>query len=485
VVAPDVVAPDAVALHDLTALEQAAAIRRGEISPVELTEAYLERIERIDAGVGAYVTVTADRARAQARAAEHAVRGSAHPDALPPLLGVPVPVKDLTHVEGVRCMFGSAAYADFVAPLDDHVVTLLERAGTVLLGKTNVPEFGLPCYTESRVAPPARTPWDTTRSAGGSSGGAAAAVAAGLAPVAQGSDGGGSIRIPASVCGLVGLKVSRGRISNGPLAGDLAGLAWHGPIARTVADAAALLDVLAVPMPGDPQWAPPLLPGETFLGSTRRDPGRLRIGRFRKPVLAETDVHPECVAAYEGASALLAGLGHEVEDVPPPFGPEVVPAFETVWSVLAATAPVAEEREPLLMPLTRWLRERGRAHSGPEFTAALALTQQLTRAAVTAWAPYDAILSPTLAQPPAPVGGLRDDADPAADFEAQKRFTPYTSAYNVTGLPAVTLPLHWSAEGLPIGVMLAGRPAGEAALLALAAQMERAAGWSGRHPACW
>jgi amidase len=473
------------ALHDLTALEQAAAIRRGEISPVELTEHYLERIERIDPSVGAYVTVTAERAREEARAAEHVVRDAADPEALPPLLGVPVPVKDLTLVEGVRCGFGSAAYDGFVAPIDDHVVTLLEQAGTVLLGKTNVPEFGLPCYTESLVAPPARTPWDTTRSAGGSSGGAAAAVAAGLAPIAQGNDGGGSVRTPASVCGLVGLKVSRGRISNGPRAGDLSGLAWHGPIARTVADAAALLDVMAVPMPGDPHWAPPLPAGESFLGWARRDPGRLRIGRFRVPVIAETELHPECVAAYESASALLAGLGHEVVDVDPPFGPDATPAFETVWWTLAASAPVEPDREELLMPLTRWQRERGRASSGAEFVGALAAMQALTRSVVAAWGPYDAILTPTLAQLPAPIGSLRNDNDPAAGFEAEKRFTPYTSVYNITGQPAITLPLHWSADGLPIGVMLAGRPAGEAQLLALAGQVEHAADWTGRHPGCW
>jgi len=472
-------------LHDLTALEQADAIRRGEVSPVELTDHYLDRIQRVDPSVGAFFTVTADRARIEARAAEQMVRDTDDADALPPLLGVPVPVKDLTLVEGVRCTFGSAAYDDFVAPVDDHVVTLLKHAGTVLLGKTSVPEFGLPCYTESNIAPPARTPWDTTRSAGGSSGGAAAAVAAGLAPVAQGNDGGGSVRIPASVCGLVGLKVSRGRVSNGPRAGDVSGLAWHGPVARTVADAAALLDVMAVPMPGDPHWAPPLPPGESFLDWTRREPGRLRIGRFSQPVIAETEVHPECIAAYEAASALLANLGHEVEDVTPPFGPDVTPAFETVWWTLAASAPVDPDREELLMPLTRWQRERGRAFSGSDFVAALTLMQALTRAAVEAWRPYDAILTPTLAAPPAPLGSLRDDADPAAGFEAEKRFTPYTSVYNITGLPGITLPLHWSGDGLPIGVMLAGRPAGEGPLLALAAQIEQAADWSARRPSCW
>ena len=205
-----------------------------------------------------------------------------------------MPVKDLNLTAGVRTTFGSAVFADSVPDVDDHVVSLLRDAGTVLLGKTNTPEFGLPCYTENAVAPPARTPWDLERMAGGSSGGAAAAVAAGLAPVAHGNDGGGSVRIPASCCGLVGLKPSRGRVSGGPIKGDVSGLPVEGVLARTVRDAAAVLDVMAVPMPGDPSWAPPLPPGETFLAHAGRTPGRLRVGRFATPVIAEATVHPEC-----------------------------------------------------------------------------------------------------------------------------------------------------------------------------------------------
>src|SRR5204863_3048552 len=184
----------------------------------------------------------------QAKEAERVVTGTADADGLPPLHGVPVAIKDLNLTAGIRTTLGSRLYADFVPPVDDHVVALLRRAGTISLGKTNTPEFGLPCYTENAVAPPARTPWNTELSAGGSSGGAAAAVAAGLVPFAQGNDGGGSVRIPASVCGLVGIKVSRGRVSNGPVGGDVTGLAWNGPLARTVRDAAAMLDAIAVPM---------------------------------------------------------------------------------------------------------------------------------------------------------------------------------------------------------------------------------------------
>jgi amidase len=477
-------------LHDLTALEQGQAVRAGELSPVELARHYLERTDRLGAAVGAFTTVTADLALVAAGAAEKRVRDAAEGEDLGPLFGVVVPVKDLTQVAGVRTTFGSRAYEDFVGALDDHVVTLLRTAGTVLTGLTTAPEFGLPCYTEPDVAPPARTPYDLSRTAGGSSGGAAAAVAAGLAPVALGNDGGGSVRIPASACGLVGLKTSRGRISNGPVGGDVAGLACHGPLARTVADAAALLDILAVPMPGDPHWAPPLPPGETFLGWAGRDPGRCRVARFAVPVIAEVGVHPECLRAYEDAAALLAELGHEVIDVDPPAGPEAAADFELVWTTLAASAPVPPGREELLQPLTRYLRERGRAVGGPQFAGAVAGMRNLARRVLTAWEPYDAVLTPTLAAPPVPIGALRDDADPAAGFAAQKAFTPWTALYNVTGQPAVSLPLHRTAgtpdaPGLPVGVMLAGRPAGEGPLLALAAQLERARPWSDWRPPCW
>jgi amidase len=471
-------------LHELGALELGRAVAAREVSPVEVAQHFLSCIEADGDRVGAFVTVTADLALAQAREQERlAVRGE-----LPsPLAGVPVPVKDLNNVAGVPVGYGSAVYAGFVAPVDDHVVRRLREAGTVCLGKTSTPEFGLPCYTETRVGPPARTPWDLSRGAGGSSGGAAAAVAAGLAPIAQGSDGGGSIRIPASSCGLFGLKPSRGRVSNGPLGGDVGpGLGVIGPLSRSVADAAALLDVMAGPEPGDPHWAPPLPAGETFLDHVGRDPGRLHIARFREPVVGRAAVHPECVAAYDEASALLERLGHEVVDIEPPLGRDLVPLFEVVWAVLATLAPVPPGREDELMPLTRYLRGHGAPVTGTQFAQAVAAMQAASRAAVETLAPYDAVLTPTLAGLPAPVGSLRDDDDPAADFEAQKGFTPFTALWNVTGMPAVSLPLHHTGPlpgadlGLPVGVMLAGRPAGEAPLLALSAQVEAAAPWHHR-----
>ena len=467
-------------LHDLTALEQAAAVRRGEVSAAELVEHCAARIARHDAAVGAFVTLTLDAAREQARAADGAVAAG---EDLPPLHGVPTAIKDLNLTAGVRTMFGSRAMRDFVPPIDDVAVQRLRAAGTISLGKTNTPEFGLPCYTEPDVAPPARTPWDLSRSAGGSSGGAAAAVATGLVPFAQGSDGGGSIRIPASVCGLYGLKPARGRISNGPVVGDVTGLPTNGALTRTVADAAAVLDALAGPSAGDPFWAPP--PAQTFLSAVGEDPGRLRVGRYCTPVLQGADLHPECRAAWDGASALLEDLGHDVVDVEPPFGPEMKPHFEVLWSVSAAGFPLDPAKEHELRPLTRWLRERGRQTSATTFTAAVSALQLGTRRAVTATAHCDVVLTPTLAQLPAPVGWFRDAGDPRAEFDRMAEWTPFTAVYNTTGQPAASVPLHWTAAGLPVGVMLVGRPADELTVLRLSAQLEAARPWRHRHPALW
>jgi len=470
----------------MTVTELAAAIRNGELSPVEITDHYLERIDRLSDQVGAFYTVTHERARQEASAAEKIV-ADARPDersALPPLTGIPVPIKDLNMVAGVRMTFGSAIFADNVADQDDYVVEALRAAGIVITGKTATPEFGLPCYTETRVGPPARTPWDLNRSAGGSSGGAAAAVASGLAPAAQGSDGGGSIRIPSSVCGLFGIKPTRGRISGGPLLPDLAGLSIDGPIARTVADAALLLDAMTGNRLGDMYTLPPLPPGETFLGHAGRDPGRLRIGRSLQNAVEGAEVHPECVAAYEEASILLADLGHDVEDVAMPFGPDVVPMFETLWYAMATLAPIDPAQEEQLLPLTRYLRERGQQVRAPELIFAQAYLQAVTRGALETLNGYDAVLSPTLALPPVPVGYF-DEVPPAENFERQKRFTPYTALYNVSGQPSVSLPLHWTPEGLPIGVMLAGRMGEEGTLISLSAQLEAARPWRDRHPPLW
>src|SRR5499427_6161205 len=365
-------------IRDLTVLELAAAIRGRELSPVEITTHYLDRIEALNADVGAFYTVTADAARDQAAEAEKAVARADDPAALPPLTGVPIPIKDLNMVAGVRQTLGSLVYEDNVPDQSDHVSAALRAAGAVMPGKTATPEFGLPCYTETRIGPPARTPWDLSQSAGKSSDGAGAAVAAGLAPAAQGSDGGGSIRIPSSVCGLFGVKPTRGRISKAPLVPDLFGLSIDGPIARTVADAALLLDVMTGNRDGDMYTVPPLPDGETFLGHARREPGRLRIGRTQVNAVG-AEVHPDCVAAYEDASALLASLGHEVIDMQPPFTAEAVPAFEILWYAMATLTPVEPDREDRLLPLTRYLRDRGSQVRAPELIFAQGYLQFVVR----------------------------------------------------------------------------------------------------------
>jgi amidase len=265
---------------------------------------------------------------------------------------------------------------------------------------------------------------------------------------------------------------------------DLAGLGVIGPLARTVADAALLLDVMAGNFPGDMYTPPPLPDGESFLDYADRPPGRLRIARTLEHAVEGADVHPDCLAAYEEASSLLASLGHEVEDTPRAFGPDVVPFFETLWYAHATLVPLAPGQEDLLLPLTSYLRNRGLAISAPEFIFAQAYLQAVTRPAMAALNAYDAILTPTVALPPRPVGWF-DEVEPAENFERQKRFTPYTAIYNVSGQPAVSVPLHWTDEGLPIGVMLAGRMGDEGTLISLSAQLEEARPWRDRRPPIW
>ena len=457
-------------LHDLTAVEQARAIRMREISSRELTEHYLARTARLNDVVGAFVTITDDLAREQADSADRMVAAGGPVSVLH---GVVVPVKDLHLYKGVRVRFGSEV-SDRVAEVDEFVAERLRLAGTVLTGKTSTPEFGLPAYTEPEVGPWARTPWDLTRSAGGSSGGAATAVASGLAPVAHGSDGGGSIRIPASSCGVVGLKTSRDLLPNGPMPEGPGRLGVQGPLARTVADAAALLDVMASTPPE-----------ATYLAAIEQEPPSLLVGRYATPVIADTAVHREAMAAYELASSLLESLGHRLVDLVVPLPLEAVPHFELVWAAGAAGIPLTPDAEDRVRPLTRWLRERGRALSPQEVADAIGFMQQHAQAALESSAHVDLILTPTLADLPSIVGSIRDDADPAADFEAQKRFTPFTSPYNMTGQPAISLPVHWTDDGLPVGIQIVGRPMQEALVLAVSAQIERAHPWGHRHPEVW
>lgn len=467
------------AIHDLTALEQAAAVRSGELSPVELVDHYLDRIARLDGELGAFVTITDEAARTQARAAEQAVRSGAD---LPPLHGVPVAIKDMTLTAGVPTSLGSRAFKGFLPPVDATLVTSLRTAGTISLGKTTTSEFGLAPHGETDQGIETRTPWDTTRSAHGSSAGAAAAVAAGLVPIAHGGDGGGSIRVPASACGLVGLKPSRFRVADGPLPSDAIAVGVEGALTRTVRDTAAALDAMAVAAPD--VLAVLARPEGSFLVCTEQDPGRLRIGRTLSTVTGAAP-DPEAVAAYEVATAALVAAGHEVVDIELPVDPAFVDAFTDVWTALAASVPVPPDGEELLRPLTRWLRERGRAVSATRFIAARGVLETASRQLVASTAAYAAVLTPTMPFSARPAGWFTGSGDPADEFARAVRSVLYTPRQNASGQPAISLPVHWTGDDLPVGVTLTGRPADEATLLRLGAQLENAIGWADRFPPLW
>src|SRR5690625_2607950 len=465
-------------IHELSALDLAAAVRSGEVSPEEVVEHTLDRAERLGPTVGAFAHVTPELARDQAAQAARWLREE--DEARPPFLGVPVPVKDLAMVAEQPFELGSAAFRGNVAPVDDGVTVRFREAGTLMVGKTTTPELGLPPYTEPDVAPPARSPWDLRRSAGGSSGGAAAAVAAGIVPAAHATDGGGSIRIPAAACGLVGLKPTRGRVSKGPHGVDGAGLTVDGVVTRTVRDTAAFLDVLSRPWPGDHYELPE--PRHSFLAACDQRPQRLRVGVLTQPInVHEAPVHESSLAAVDRAVRLLEGMGHEVTQTQVPFSPEEWDSFAPLWAVGSLMAPLTPEQEQLLVPLTRAMRERGRSYSGLDYALAVAQVQRLARKAADVWRDVDVVLTPALATPPPFIGGMRNDADPAADFEAQKAFTPWTSPWNMLGAPAIALPLHRAeVDGvtLPVGVQLGATRLGEEELLlGLAAALEEADPW--------
>jgi amidase len=468
-------------LHHLTAQEQADWLRRGDISPLELTDHYLSRIQRLNPELGAFTTVTADAARSRARRLPSAVpRASA-------LWGLPVGDKDLNRRAGVRTTFGSRLFADFIPDVSDEAVEMMDAVGAVSLGKTNAPEFGLSAYTESRVAPPARNPWDPRLGAGGSSGGAAVAVIAGLLPFAPGSDGGGSVRIPAAATGLVGLKPSRGRVPTGSGLDRLGGLVVPGPLARTVADAAMLLDAMIEG--GDYAFATraPSWDGGALLNAAVRGEGRYQLAVVTtSPWDDWTDIqlHPAATAALDLAVDALSALGHGVEELEFGPAPEYPSAFRTLWQVAAATVPVEEGELDLLEPLTAWLVRRGRQLTARELAEALATLAGFERRVIRRFAPFDAVLTPALALPPRPLGWY--DADDAErNFAQQVQYTPFTSFVNVSGLPAITLPVMQTSDALPMGVQLIGRPGGEHTLLALAAQLERRLRWQLRHPPQW
>lgn len=465
-------------LHDLTAVEQLDLLSRARTSPRELAAHYLERIQRIDPRVGAFTTVTADAALDRADVVERSIPTAAA------LWGLPTAEKDLWARRGVRTTYGSRVFENHVPESSDEIADVLDAAGAVSLGKTSTPEFGMPSYTESLVAPPTRTPWDLSLGAGGSSGGAAAAVAAGLLPVAPASDGGGSIRIPAAATGLVGLKPSRGRVPSGAGFSSLAGLVAYGPIARTVADAALLLDAMAGPSPwsvGPPSWD-----GGAWLNAATRGEGRFQIAVMTdSPWDASHDiiVSPEARGALELAVRELDAIGHGLGEIgldPEPYGDH----FRIIWQASAAGIPVEGARLDLLEPLTRWLVERGRALDARRLGEALGWLSGYERRIIERFSTVDAVLTPALALTPRPIGWY-DQSDGDRNFDQQIEYTPWTSFVNVAGLPAIVLPVAQTATGLPMGVQLIGRPGREDVLLSIGAQLERRIRWHERHPAIW
>ena len=467
-------------LHHLTALEQLDWLRRGEVTPRELTDHYLARIERLDPELGAFATVTPVHARERADAVAELPRAVA-------LWGLPTADKDLVARAGVPTGLGSRLFAGEVAEESDELALVLDEAGAVSLGKTATPEFGFPSYTEPIAGRPARNPYDPTLGAGGSSGGAAVAVAAGLLPFAPGSDGGGSIRIPAAATGLVGLKPSRGRIPAGSGLLGLAGLSVPGPLARTVADAALLLDALVDGGAYEFATEAPRWDGGAYLNAAVRGEGRYELGVTTSSpwgTAYELELAPEARAALELAQRELDALGHGLEEFRMEPEDGYAGAFRTIWQAGAATLPVEDDSLDMVEPLTRWLIERGRGLSARELAEGLAWLTGFERRIIRSFAPYDAVLTPALALTPRPVGWY-DAEDGERNFEQQVRYTPFTSFVNVSGLPAIALPVLQTESGLPMGVQLVGRPGGEHVLLAIGAQLERRLRWQLRHPPSW
>jgi amidase len=470
---------DELAFTDAT--EQAELVRSGQLTALELIDAALGRAESVDPSLNAVVTPMYDIAR---RAA-----GGLLPEG--PFTGVPFLLKDLfASYEGVRMTWGSRFLADNVATHDSELVLRQKQAGLITIGKTNTPEFGILCTTEPELFGPCRNPWDTQRSTGGSSGGSAAAVAAGIVPMAHANDAGGSIRIPASCCGVFGMKPTRARNPMGPDVGDVfGGFVVEHAVTRSVRDSAALLDATAGPSLGDPYCAP--APARSFVEEVGADPGRLRIA-FITEAPTGVPVHEDCVAAVREAASLCEELGHEVvEGVTMDYDINtIVQSFMAIYAagnawgidasaLLAGREPARDQFEPL----TWALYEMGRQVSAPSYLMAMTSLQMASRLIAGAFEPYDAVLTPTIPEPPPPLGTFDSPPDnPLAGLMRASLVVPFTSIANFTGLPAMSVPLYWSGDGLPIGTMFYGRFGDEGTLFRLAAQLEEARPWSSRRP---
>ena len=464
----------------LDATAQAELVRRKQVRSIELVEAAIERIERLNPTLNAVVTPMYDYARAAA--------SGELPDG--PFAGVPFLLKDaLAYCSGVRSTSGSALLRHFVPDHDSEMVVRLKRAGLIILGRTNLSEFGLLPTTEPRLFGATRNPWNTERTPGGSSGGSAAAVASGMVPMAHGADGGGSIRLPASCCGLFGLKPTRARNPLGPDRGDIwGGLVVEHAITRSVRDSAALLDATSGPDVGDPYWAPP--PARPFLHEVGADPGRLRIA-FTTEAVSGVPIHPDCVRAVNDAAELCADLGHEVLEAAPALDGEMVNQwFTTLWS--AGCASILEgvarstgqaPKPDWVEPLTWGLYEMGQQLTAVDYLLAVGALQRIARLVARFFADYDVWLTPTLAEPPVPLGTFDSTPEnPLQGFSRALEFVPFTPICNATGQPAMSVPLFWNADDLPVGVHFVGRFGDEATLFRLAAQLEAARPWADRRP---
>lgn len=463
-------------IQDLDATAQAQLVRSGEASPEQLVELAIERIEKHNAELGAVNIPLYDRAREDAKAAPAG-----------PFRGVPILIKDIC------ALVGGALYtaglkplkeARFTPPVDSHLVAQLKRAGFIVVGKTTTSELGILPAAEPPAWPPTRNPYDTSRTSGGSSGGSSAAVAAGLTPIAHANDGGGSIRIPASCCGLYGLKPSRGRVSFAPHLGDVnGGLVNEHVVTRSVRDSAAVLDILAGMVTGDPYVAPPQL--SPYLAELSAPTGRLRVGFYTKhPAMNGqlVESHPDCVAAVAHTAKLLESLGHRVEEAHPPeiHDPEWTPRFLSLWAAGVAVQLDEASRqlgrtiqEHEVERLTWALAELGRMISGVGYAEAWAWIHRNARQMAAFWNTYDVWLTPTVAAPPPPLGTFHSPPDdPLAGIFRAGDFAPFTPPFNATGQPAASIPLYRNADNLPIGVQLVAAYGREDLLLRISAQLE-------------
>jgi amidase len=468
---------------ELAALDlvgQAELVRRGEVTPLELVDAAIARIEAVNPTLNAVVIPLSGHARTEAASGDL-------PDG--PLRGVPFLVKDLgAEMAGVPETQGSRALRDYRPTGDSPLVRRYRAAGLVIAGRTSTPEFGNHSTTEPELYGPARNPWDTSLTTGGSSGGSAAAVASLMVPAAHAGDGAGSIRIPASCCGVFGLKPSRGRVSRAPAGEEIGGLNVRHALTRTVRDSAVLLDIEAGLVPGDPYWLPP--PDRPFADEVGREPGQLRIGWSARPTL-DVPVDSDCVAAVRSTAAMLESLGHEVEEASPTFDADVlVGPLVTVWAV----GNLAHSRfcERVLgrslrldeLEITTWeLVEYGRTRSALDLTEAVDALSAAARAIAPFFERYDAWLTPTLARRPEPLGILNQSQGGAVEYwRFDCSFNPWNPIANITGQPAMSVPLHWTGDGLPVGSLITGRYGDEATLLRLGSQLEAARPWADRLP---